>query len=39
VQRELAGAVDYEHTIINENLDKAVAEFRAIIERQFAKGT
>jgi guanylate kinase len=39
VQRELAGAVDYEHTIINENLDKAVAEFRTIIERQFAKGT
>lgn len=37
-RQELEGAVDYEHTIINDDLNKAVAEFRAIIERLFAKG-
>lgn len=32
-QRELDRAADYEHTIINDDLERAVADFRTILER------
>jgi guanylate kinase len=37
-QRELARAGEYDYRVINDDLDKAVAELRAIVERQFQKG-
>jgi guanylate kinase len=33
---EIERAADYEYTVINDDLDTAVAQFRAIIEQQFA---
>jgi guanylate kinase len=37
-QRELAGAADYDYQVINDDLDKAVAELRTLVQQQFAKG-
>ena len=36
-QRELERAADYEYTIINDDLETAVAEFRAVIQRLFER--
>jgi guanylate kinase len=37
-QRELSRAGEYDYQVINDDLDKAVAALRAIVEQQFAKG-
>jgi guanylate kinase len=37
-QRELARAGEYDYQVINDDLDKAVAALREIVEQQFAKG-
>jgi guanylate kinase len=37
-QRELARASEYDHQVINDDLDSAVAELKAIVERQFQGG-
>jgi guanylate kinase len=37
-QRELANAGKYDHEVINDDLDKAVADLSAIVRQQFAKG-
>jgi guanylate kinase len=37
-QRELAQAGAYDYQVINDDLDKAVGELRAIVEQQFTKG-
>ena len=38
-RRELARAGEYDHQVLNENLDAAVAEVRGLIARRFEKGT
>jgi guanylate kinase len=35
---ELAHAADYDHVVINDDLDAAVAGLRAIVQKQFEKG-
>jgi guanylate kinase len=37
-QRELARAREYDYQIINDDLDKAVADLRGVVEQQFHKG-
>jgi len=37
-KRELARAGEYDYQVVNDDLDKAVAELRAIVQQQFAKG-
>jgi guanylate kinase len=35
---ELAHAAEYDHQVINDDLDTAIAGLRAIVQQQFAKG-
>ena len=37
-QRELANAATYDREVINDDLDKAVADLSKIVRQQFAKG-
>ncbi|HEV3115885.1 MAG TPA: guanylate kinase [Gemmataceae bacterium] len=37
-QRELARAGEYDYQVINDDLDKAVADLRGVVEQQFHKG-
>ena len=37
-QRELARAGEYDYQVINDDLDRAVADLRGVVEQQFHKG-
>jgi guanylate kinase len=37
-QREIDRAAGYEHTVINDDLDSAIGQFRAILQPLFARG-